>query len=1012
MIQTRRSLRKDTVTGPKEASEKWTIQLLIADDGNRSVIRSMLWETYEVVTGSTIRDADLYLVDDRLLGSFSDGLQDAIDGDSGFRPLVVIRGQPTKPIPAISSADDEEGLTIDEYVDAPIDRQLLRQRVHSLLVRRHQSQQLIGQMTVLANRERALRQFELALEDTGSAVAITDCEGRIEFVNPAFEVITGVTEAAAIGGSLGQLESGESIDVFSETFWNTLQETKSWDGEVTAERSTGHQYVIEATVSAITTEDGGIEGFVAVMHDITDRIEREQALERNEQELELLRQVLTRHLRHNLRNDLNIILGYGELIEDRATGETHHDVRRIVETTNNLLKTSDAARLYSTLFERGSELSMFDLGDVVEEQTAEIQSKYPDVSIAVDIPAESSVLARFGVSEAIAELLENAVIHNDSDTPSLRISARESDGICLTIEDNGPGIPPHELSTLEQGIETPLNHSSGIGLWLSKWVVEGFGGELTFDASETGTTATMYFPPPGTVETSDLSLGIKSHKRRLQTIIRRVTDTIVEVSPSWKISFLDRKVEGVLDLDGPNLLGANFWDVFADLKTPSFEDSCSSVMESRTSTQTTIYSPRMDCWLEFYIYPNFDGGISLYVRDVTDQKEREQTLEETQHRLELALDAANAGVWDRNLDTDTVRWDEQTEALLGLDPGDFSGTYEGFLEYVHPADVADLESVIDAAIDEARGYEHEFRFIAENGDEIWILTRAEPLLDETGTPTRYVGVDIDISERKKQDAQLVSEHARFRSVFRDAFDAMVIANDAGEYIAANQRAAEVFGLSRDELIGRKIVDFAPEEYDVAAEWEAFHNSGWDFGEFPLVRPDGTERTVEFAASANIVPGEHLSVMRDITDRLARERELTERLKELSALKNATVLLDSSDEPLDSLLSNFIEALPDSFQYPDQTGASIRVDAVEISTPNFTPGENMLSASVDTNSGTNITLEVVASEDWTNGNSAAFLVEEQELIDTLVRLVKGLVERRADEIDRLSADGKQSTDGRS
>ncbi len=103
----------------------------------------------------------------------------------------------------------------------------------------------------------------------------------------------------------------------------------------------------------------------------------------------------------------------------------------------------------------------------------------------------------------------------------------------------------------------------------------------------------------------------------------------------------------------------------------------------------------------------------------------------------------------------------------------------------------------------------------------------------------------------------------FRAVFDGALDALLLADDHGVYVDANPAACAMFGLARDELVGRRIAEFAVEGYDTGANWQAFQRAGTLTGEFTLVRPDGQRRSVEFSASSSILPGLHLSALRDV-----------------------------------------------------------------------------------------------------------------------------------------------------
>lgn len=129
----------------------------------------------------------------------------------------------------------------------------------------------------------------------------------------------------------------------------------------------------------------------------------------------------------------------------------------------------------------------------------------------------------------------------------------------------------------------------------------------------------------------------------------------------------------------------------------------------------------------------------------------------------------------------------------------------------------------------------------------------------------------------------VSAEAIARASFEQALDAMLVADDERRYVDANPAACLLFGLPREELTSRRLDDFAPPDLrsSLDAIWRDFLDDGTSGGEFPLVVADGSLRTVEFRATANVLPGRHLTVLRDVTDRAASdEAERTTRAYDL------------------------------------------------------------------------------------------------------------------------------------
>ncbi len=111
-----------------------------------------------------------------------------------------------------------------------------------------------------------------------------------------------------------------------------------------------------------------------------------------------------------------------------------------------------------------------------------------------------------------------------------------------------------------------------------------------------------------------------------------------------------------------------------------------------------------------------------------------------------------------------------------------------------------------------------------------------------------------------------------RASFEHALDAMLLADDGRRYTDANAAACSLLGLPYEDVMSRRLDDFVPEEArsSLDAVWRDFLESGHQSGEFELLVADGSRRKVEFRATARVLPGCHLSVLRDITDRAAAE----------------------------------------------------------------------------------------------------------------------------------------------
>ncbi|MDS0243661.1 ATP-binding protein [Haloferax sp. S2CR25-2] len=223
----------------------------------------------------------------------------------------------------------------------------------------------------------------------------------------------------------------------------------------------------------------GVTGKIVVLSDIT-------ALKEREEELDLLKQVLSRIFRHNIRNDLNVIAGFAAIIRDSTSGETAQSADRIHTRAMKVVEQAAKARKIETVLSY-TETDQRPLDEYLSKVEQSVSAEWlTHVSFDVD---DVVVDAHPRFDLALAELIENAVSHHAGDDPiTVRVTTDLSPtAATIIVEDNGPGLPPSEFAVLEAGEETDLEHGSGIGLWLVYWIVSRSNGTLSVRASESGT---------------------------------------------------------------------------------------------------------------------------------------------------------------------------------------------------------------------------------------------------------------------------------------------------------------------------------------------------------------------------------------------------------------------------------------------------------------------------------------------------------------------------------------------
>lgn len=236
-----------------------------------------------------------------------------------------------------------------------------------------------------------------------------------------------------------------------------------------------------------------IDGQACVIAEITD-ITEERARERR------LR-LLSRIIRHNLRNRMNIIIGHTEQLEIGESGKHDTDsLETILETAKEAGKMTESVQQIEEIADpNATQRTPTDAGDLVRSTAEKMASKHPKANLSVDIESDVKVVADDGIRYAIEHAIENAIVHNDNLEPDVEIAVTnkpESDHADLKILDDGPPIPDIETDVLVEGVDTSSTyHGSGVGLWVMQWCVNSLGGELSFEErADRGNIVTISLP--------------------------------------------------------------------------------------------------------------------------------------------------------------------------------------------------------------------------------------------------------------------------------------------------------------------------------------------------------------------------------------------------------------------------------------------------------------------------------------------------------------------------------------
>lgn len=299
-------------------------------------------------------------------------------------------------------------------------------------------------------------------------------DGRIHSCNPAVKEVFGWNENELVSAH------PPFVPRSNEGKWRELIDRASQEGsvgpvDISLQRIRGQH--VDASVTISRTPDER-DVLLAVIEDRTRTVDLEKEV-----------QLYSRVLRHNLRNELNVTLGYADMLSNRLEDPTHGSwAEQIRGDTRRILEYAETARRFDRVFDGSDDMTTVSLETLVEPLLESYRHQYPDVTITSKL-SSATARAISSIDLAIENLVENAIEHNDSASPVVDVQTRTTvdrgvEWAEIVVADNGPGIPQHERRVLTEGSESALQHGNGLGLWLVYWLVRKSRGELLYDSND------------------------------------------------------------------------------------------------------------------------------------------------------------------------------------------------------------------------------------------------------------------------------------------------------------------------------------------------------------------------------------------------------------------------------------------------------------------------------------------------------------------------------------------------
>jgi len=353
-------------------------------------------------------------------------------------------------------------------------------------------QGIVRDISARREQERDLELRSKAMEETPIGITIGDAEQDdipIVYANEGFRQLTGYSHDTVIGRNCRFLQGEGTDEATVDNIRAAIDAKEPIQTQVLNYRANGTPFWNKVTIAPVMAEEGGqVTHFVGIQEDVTAQNRREQLID-----------VLNRVLRHNIRNSVGAITGFASIIADEAEGDIAEYARRIERLSKDVVGLSNKAQDFQTGPGGTDQLSSRDIVSDIRTVVSSLETTYPETTFSIAGIESASIMATEQILLIFQELGENAAKYGDG-SPVVYTVDTADEQVTVQVKDAGPGLPENERRVFETGQESPVEHGSGLGLWLVNWIVTSLGGNVTTTV-DNGTTITVQFPTvPGTAE--------------------------------------------------------------------------------------------------------------------------------------------------------------------------------------------------------------------------------------------------------------------------------------------------------------------------------------------------------------------------------------------------------------------------------------------------------------------------------------------------------------------------------
>jgi diguanylate cyclase (GGDEF)-like protein/PAS domain S-box-containing protein len=316
---------------------------------------------------------------------------------------------------------------------------------------------------------------------------------------------------------------------------------------------------------------------------------------------------------------------------------------------------------------------------------------------------------------------------------------------------------------------------------------------------------------------------LAASEERLRLLWETTTDAVLLVDNTGRIQYANPAVREVFGYDSAELVGQDVSLIQPEHLRDAHRQAFARFLETGVKTLNwrgthfpALHREGHEFPAEIAFSHLMIGGkpvFAAFIRDITERKQNEDRLRESEYRLDLALEASGFATWEWRLATGDVRFSRHWWPILGYQPDEVPLRLEAWENLTQPDDLARVKSQLAAVVKGSiPALDVEYRMRAKNGEWRWIRSVGRVVeRDAAGRVLRMTGTHSDITERKQAEQQLRDSEVTYRGLIEQASDGIFLTDIEGNYTMVNTRGCELLGYSRSELLGMNAKDTYIEE---------------------------------------------------------------------------------------------------------------------------------------------------------------------------------------------------------